>query len=99
MTNRVLLEKIEPEYLHVIEVGKIAYDKKEIEKIPFSLYKEILSLEWLKQKTYKIIRETSVKQSHNEWHRQRYSILYYIEFDSDQDAFEFSLRYNNRMAN
>lgn len=99
MTSRVLLEKIEPEFLRTMEVGKIVYDKKEIEKNPFSLYKEILSLDWLKEKAYRIIRETSIKHTHTEWPGQRYSIQYYIEFDSDQDAFEFSLRYNNRMAN
>jgi hypothetical protein len=99
MTSRVLLEKIEPNFLRTMEVGKVVYDKKEIEKNPFSLYKEILSLDWLKQKSYRIIRETIVKQTHTEWPGQKYSIHYYIEFDTDQDAFEFSLRYNNRMAN
>ena len=99
MKNRVLLEKIEPAFHRSMEVGKIIYDKKEIEKNPFSLYKEILSLDWLKQKAYKIIRETTVKQTHNEWPGQKYSIQYYIEFDTEQDAFEFSLRYNNRLAN
>ena len=99
MTSRVLLEKIEPNFLRTMEVGKVVYDKKEIEKNPFSLYKEILSLDWLKQKSYRIIRETIVKQTHTEWPGQKYSIHYYIEFDTEQDAFEFSLRYNNRMAN
>jgi hypothetical protein len=99
MTSRVLLEKIEPNFLRTMEVGKVVYDKKEIEKNPFSLYKEILSLDWLKQKSYRIIRETLVKQTHTEWPGQKYSIHYYIEFDTEQDAFEFSLRYNNRMAN
>lgn len=99
MTNRVLLEKIEPNFLRTIEVGKIVYDKKEIEKNPFSLYREILSLDWLKQKAYRIIRETTITQTHSEWPGQKYSIQYYIEFDTEQDAFEFSLRYNNKMAN
>lgn len=98
MTNRVLLEKIEPNYIHNMEIGKIAYDKKEIEKIPFSLYSEISSIDWLKPKPYKIVRETSVNQSHAEWAGVKYSIRYYIEFDYEQDAFEFSLRYK-KLAN
>jgi hypothetical protein len=95
MTNRVLLEKIEPDYVHTMEIGKVVYDKKEIEKFPFSLYEEIYSIVWLKNKQYKIIRETAIKQTHSEWYGNKYIVNYYIEFETEQDAFEFSLRYRN----
>ena len=96
--RRVLLETIEANYVSSCDVGKTIYSKKELEKFPFSLYQEILSLEWLRKKHYKIIRETSLKQSHESWPGHEYSIQYYIEFDEEEDAFEFSLRYNNKLA-
>lgn len=97
MTNRVLLEKVQSNYLHRSELGRVIYDKHEIAMYPFSLYKEISSLDWLDNKNYRIIRETTIDQTFDEWTGISYMISYYIEFDTEQDKFEFLLRYDNTL--
>lgn len=93
MTKVLLEENTVP--FHTISVGKVVYDKAEIRNMPFTLYQKLNKMDWLRDKTYHVTRETRMHHTPNEWIGTEYLVSYHIEFDNAKDALEFNIRFNN----
>jgi hypothetical protein len=77
-----------------IEVDTKIYEKEDLVNVPFSLYKEIHDLSWLKNKEYNVIRETRMLHRADDWLGTEFEVSYYIEFTNNKDALEFSIRFD-----
>lgn len=91
--TRVLFNKINVPFGINTEIGEKTYKKEHLSEVPFSVYHKIEALSWLKDKNYRVIRETRMDHSFNEWLGTEFIVNYFIEFDNVKDALEFKIRY------
>jgi hypothetical protein len=91
--TRVLFNKVSVPFGINTEIGEKVYQKESLRDVPFSVYHKIESLSWLKDKNFRVIRETRMDHSFNEWLGTEFVVNYFIEFENERDALEFKLRY------